>query len=255
MSPGRAPDAVPRDRGIDAVLFDHDDTLVDWWGSWTDCVASLADDEVLDALAAHVRQACWQERPGGDGAIWHRNTWMVHALRHELWPAALPFLSSDEVTQLVDRFDDELWVRFFPDTIGVLEWLVDRYALGVVSNNPLLPAEVERLRLDRWFDVTLVAHPECKPHPTPFLKACAALGAEPQRTLFVGDSVKADVLGALDAGLVPVWLDRWSDPWPGKPRQVHRVASLIELRSLVEELDGAPAPASDAASDAGSGAG
>lgn len=222
---------------VRAVLFDHDDTLVDWWGSWTSCVEAIADDRVLAALADHVRRECWQERPDGEGAIWHRNTWMVHQHRDLLWPAALPWLDTAELATLMDRFDEELWVRFFPDTIAALEWLADRHPLGIVSNNPFLPDEVERLRLDRWFDVTLVAHPEPKPHPTPFLKACAALGAEPSQTLFVGDSIRADVLGALEAGLVPVWLDRWGDPWPGRPRQVHRIADLSELRAL---LDGEP---------------
>jgi HAD superfamily hydrolase (TIGR01549 family) len=226
---------------IQAIAFDLDDTLIDWWGSWTRCVESMANDRVVEALADHLRTECWQLRPGTDDFVWHRNTWMVHSHRHELWPAALPWLSADEVTTILDRFDDELWVAFFPDTIGTLEHLTGRYTLGVLSNNPHLPDEVDRLRLDRWFDVALVASPEPKPHPAPFLATCERLGSVPSRTIFVGDSVKADVLGAHAAGLVPVWVDRWGDPWTDRPDDVHRIGGLDELPSLLATL-GAETP-------------
>ena len=38
----------------------------------------------------------------------------------------------------------------------------------------------------------------------------------------------ADAEGALGAGLGPVWLNRWNDPWP-LPRGVVRITSLSEL--------------------------
>jgi FMN phosphatase YigB (HAD superfamily) len=223
--------------GIEAVVFDHDDTLVDWWGSWTSCLETLVDDRTIDAIADFLRRECWQLRPGTNDFVWHRNTWMVHSHRHDVWSGALPWVPSDELEALVTRFDDELWVGFFPDAICTLEQLVDRYRLGLLSNNPHLPDEVDRLRLDRWFDVALVASPDPKPHPGAFREVGARLGADPAATVFVGDSVKADVLGALGAGMIPVWLDRWNDPWLDRPEAVHRIGSLGELPALLAGLD------------------
>jgi hypothetical protein len=48
--------------------------------------------------------------------------------------------------------------------------------------------------------------------------------------------VKADALGALGAGLIPVWVDRWNDPWPDKPDAVHRISTLGDLPALIDSL-------------------
>jgi putative hydrolase of the HAD superfamily len=55
-----------------------------------------------------------------------------------------------------------------------------------------------------------------------------ALGLPPGEIAYVGDSVSADVEGALGAGLRAVWLNRWHDPWPLPPGVVS-IASLSEL--------------------------
>ncbi|XVS66835.1 D-glycero-alpha-D-manno-heptose-1,7-bisphosphate 7-phosphatase [Actinosynnema sp. CA-299493] len=69
-------------------------------------------------------------------------------------------------------------------------------------------AEVEALlgRFDTW--QVCPHHPddgcECrKPAPTMILRACAALGARPGRTYFIGD-IEADVEAALAAGVTPI---------------------------------------------------
>ena len=41
----------------------------------------------------------------------------------------------------------------------------------------------------------------------------------------------ADVEGALGVGLLPVWLDRWNDPWQ-PPEGVVRIGSLLDLPHL-----------------------
>ncbi len=218
---------------VDAVVFDLDDTLIDWWGSVQRCLASFAGDEVVDALLEHCRSHCWQIRPGTSDHVWHRNNWMIHELRHELWPSALDWLDTGEVDLLLTQFDDELWVGFFPDAVPALDQLAQTHRLAVLSNNHHLSSEVERLRLHDWIEVALTAHPEPKPHPSAFMAICDQLGTEPSRTAYVGDSIKSDALGALGAGLVPIWLDRWDDPWSDRPSAVHRVTSLAELPALL----------------------
>lgn len=225
---------------VDAVVFDLDDTLIDWWGSIRRCLGALADDDVVDALLAHCRAECWQVRPGTDGHVWHRNTWALHERRERLWPAALPWLEPDELATLMQRFHDQLWVGFFPDAVPTLDALVGRHRLAVMSNNHHLPAEVQRLGLHDWIDAAVVA-PEPKPDPLGFLEVCDVLGTDPSRTAYVGDSVRADALGALESGLLPVWIDRWDDPWPDRPPTVRRISSLTELTGLVEPARPDPA--------------
>lgn len=218
---------------VDAIVFDLDDTLIDWWGSVRRCLERFADDAVIDALLEHCQAECWQVRPDRPGWVWHRNNWMLHERRHELWPRALDWLDPAELELLLVRFDDELWVEFFPDAVPTLDTLAQSHRLAVLSNNHHLPSEVERLRLHDWFEVAVAATSTPKPDPAAFGQVCRLLGTEPARTAYVGDSIRSDALGARSAGLVPVWLDRWGDPWPDRPAEVLRITTLAELPELL----------------------
>ncbi|WP_254273626.1 HAD family hydrolase [Haloarcula marina] len=50
--------------------------------------------------------------------------------------------------------------------------------------------------------------PRRKPHPEPFETVCETLGVDPERTLYVGDSLGYDVAGAHGAGLQAAWCPR-----------------------------------------------
>lgn len=219
--------------GTEAVIFDLDDTLIDWWGSIERCLGEFADDEVVAALQQHCRTVCWEFRPGSLD-VWHRNTWALHHHRHEHWPAALPSLDPAERDLLLERFEEELWVGFFADTVPTLDVLLDEFRLAVLSNNRQLPGEVERLRLLDWFEVAVSAPADApKPDPRPFRQVADALGVDPARCVYVGDSVRTDVLGAHGAGMRAVWLNRWLDEWPERPRDIAMVSTLGELPALL----------------------
>ena len=221
---------------LDAVIFDLDDTLIDWWGSLDRCLRSIADDALVDSLQDFCRRELWQTDPTGS-FVWHRNTWALHSQRTDVWPRALPSWDAGERELVMRRFDEELWVGFFHDTVPTLDVLVDSHRLAVMSNNHLLPAEVERLRLNDWFEACVCPPIEQrKPDPAAFRLVLDALGIGPNRAVYVGDSVKADVLGARAAGLIPVWLDHWGDEWVDRPTGVHRIATLGELPPLLDEL-------------------
>jgi putative hydrolase of the HAD superfamily len=66
-----------------------------------------------------------------------------------------------------------------------------------------------------------------KPDPRIFRLALDALGVEPARSLYVGDTVKFDVVGALAAGLHPVHVD----PYGFCTGAHSHVAELAELTS------------------------
>lgn len=213
---------------VEAVLFDLDDTLIDWWGSLRRALSAVVDDSDTDLLVEHVRRTCWETHPEHD-FVWHRNTWMLWEHRNDIWDEVLGHRHPDERRLTLKRFEEELWVGFFPDVVPALDRLVDRTRLAVLSNNVHIGREASRLRLHDWFEFAM--HPTLgfKPEPVAFTEACDRLGIEPHRVAYVGDSVRADALGAAAAGLVPVWLDRWNDDWSTRPAEVRRVASLDEL--------------------------
>ncbi len=100
----------------------------------------------------------------------------------------------------------------YPGVAELLEQLrSDGHVLGLCTNKPLKPA---RFVLDHFgilghFDAVLGGDslPETKPHPAPLLRTFEMLGADPENSLYVGDSevdaetaARADVPFALFLG-------------------------------------------------------
>ena len=104
-----------------------------------------------------------------------------------------------------------------------LEQLREGYALGVLTNGPRPESVLRRMGFAHYFDsIVTVFGGTKKPAGVAFEGALDALGAEPATTAHVGDSLIADVQGALSAGLTPIWIDRFGD---GNPLPRVRIAS------------------------------
>ncbi|MFJ8192620.1 HAD family hydrolase [Streptomyces sp. NPDC096094] len=116
----------------------------------------------------------------------------------------------------------------YPDAAEVLSALRGYgIAVGVVSNIGWDPRPVFRAHgLDRYVDTYVLSyeHGVRKPDPRLFSTACAALGAEPGRTLMVGDDRRADGgAAALGCGV------HFVDPLP----VTERPAGLLPVLDLV----------------------
>jgi FMN phosphatase YigB (HAD superfamily) len=72
-----------------------------------------------------------------------------------------------------------------------------------------------------------------KPHPSIFQAALTAAGVSAHEALMVGDSLKADVEGALGAGLRAVWLRRAGEDSSARPAGVPLIRRLRELPPLI----------------------
>nr|WP_172582488.1 HAD family hydrolase [Cupriavidus taiwanensis] len=136
-----------------------------------------------------------------------------------------------EIAELEQRLEIELAsIRLFHDTIPTLMELRRRgIRLAIASNlaAPYAPPLLELLpiQLDAYawsFDVGYL-----KPQAEIFKWAMAKLGVPAAATLMVGDTYKADYLGAVNAGLQARHLVRSKEPQ----------SSAITIRSLSEILD------------------
>jgi putative hydrolase of the HAD superfamily len=106
-------------------------------------------------------------------------------------------------------------IRPFPEAVDVLTQLqAAGYRLGIVSNwSWNLRQRVAQVGLETFFEVIWAsAYAGCnKPHPDIFHQALARMSpppVRPERALYVGDSYAHDVIGARNAGLDVVLLDR-----------------------------------------------
>ncbi|MBA5607201.1 HAD family hydrolase [Duganella sp. FT3S] len=95
----------------------------------------------------------------------------------------------------------------YDDVLPALGRLRARWRLGTITNGN---ADLEKIGLAHHFDASLAAPQfgRAKPDPSIFLAGCAALGVAPGAAVYVGDDLKLDVIGAQQAGLRAVWLNR-----------------------------------------------
>jgi FMN hydrolase / 5-amino-6-(5-phospho-D-ribitylamino)uracil phosphatase len=124
-------------------------------------------------------------------------------------------------------------VTLFDDALEGLQWLAARYPVLAVSNGN---ADVHRLGLGSYFAGSLSARDAgvAKPHAGIFKAASEALGHSPEAVLHVGDDAHLDVLGALDAGMQTVWVNRTQSDWSHGPRPHAVVATMTELCALLQ---------------------
>ncbi|MEO5743717.1 MAG: HAD family hydrolase [Terracoccus sp.] len=127
--------------------------------------------------------------------------------------------------------------RLFEDVPDLLDLArVMGLPVALITNSAAAPTtlKLEALDLLDAFDavVTTDTLGFGKPDPRMYLEACRRVDTLAAACVCVGDSLAWDVLGARDAGLRAVWLDRAG---VGTDEDVTRVASLDELTSALHE--------------------
>ena len=106
--------------------------------------------------------------------------------------------------------------QLYPDSLQALTDLQkDGYPLGLISNAKsdwAVHAILRKFEIDRYFKIVLssAALRIRKPRSAIFLNALNALNLPPSDTVFIGDSLDADVIGARNVGIHAIYLQRKS---------------------------------------------
>ncbi|MCK4952929.1 HAD family hydrolase [Candidatus Bathyarchaeota archaeon] len=105
---------------------------------------------------------------------------------------------------LKHRFED---IELFNDVLPALETLREKYTLGLLSNGNSYP---ERCGLEGIFQFIVFSQDYGveKPDPKIFRLALKKSGCSEQEFLHVGDSLENDIMGAVNAGIKCVWVNR-----------------------------------------------
>ncbi len=125
----------------------------------------------------------------------------------------------------------------YPETDEALADVQKRWRTALLSNADdgfLLP-NLELL--EAGFETVLSSEQAqiYKPRPELFQLMLERLGVSPEETAYVGDRQLEDVLGAIQAGMQPVWINRDNRPLdPNLPTPSHQISSLLELPKLLE---------------------
>lgn len=124
-------------------------------------------------------------------------------------------------------------VELFPEVEEVLALLARDYTLVALSNGN---ACIERIGLARHFRLAINSAEAgaCKPDPRMFHLALERLGEPAEAMVHVGDHPEHDVLGAHNAGVRAIWLNRLGASFPGHmPAPWVSIANLAQLPPLL----------------------
>ena len=205
---------------IKAVFFDIDDTLYSYTKAHEPALKAMKDYALREfglegvEYDGYVRQAqaVVKERVGRDCSTLHnrliRFQCMLEILKKPLFPHA----------EAMGRLYWETLIRNMEEEPGageLLKALKGRgYYVGIGTNMTagVQFEKISRLGFGQWVDgmVTSEEAGVQKPDRKLFLLCAEKAGAAPEECVFVGDSLKKDVLGARAAGMEAILY--WKDP-------------------------------------------
>ena len=230
---------------IKAVFFDFYQTLGVWGESLRPRVQKIA-----------ARYACeidWERYDTARGNLYAEASGSdptTHALletMQEIVESYYEFVKALGVQEHVEQVAWELLqsehslfaanaAKLYDDAIPTLDHLRDAgFKLAIVSNwdTPLDPL-TERLGIADYFDAITASHDErvrsAKPDPHIFNYTLAKVGVSAEEVVHVGDTYAADIVGARNAGIRPILIDR-DGTQTGRWRET--VQSLSELPELL----------------------
>ena len=229
------------DLAVDGLVFDLDDTLFDFRGTFAGVVGDFYEQHLrtttsvtrADAVAMMIR---WDEDL-------HAVTQYVpdlRARRFARWLSEWPDTGLDSAV-LTEWFDDAMdqQVQPDPEVNGLLAHLNDRKVpWGIVTNGPsrMQRHKCQALGLNRIAPFVIVSEEVgyAKPDPRIFQDALGATGlSRPEQVMFVGDNPVSDIDGARRFGMRTAWI-RQSREFPADlPPPDHIVDSVTEVRHML----------------------
>jgi HAD superfamily hydrolase (TIGR01662 family) len=132
------------------------------------------------------------------------------------------------------------YVRIDDDTAEVLRKLHGKYKLGIVSNFAIPECVLKLLMahgLNQLFDAVVIsgAVNKRKPSPEIFKEALTRLQVDAADTVFVGDTVDADIKGAKEVGMKTIYIERRPQKELEQVCPDQTIKSLSELPAALEK--------------------
>jgi putative hydrolase of the HAD superfamily len=220
---------------LQAVCLDIDDTLIDFTTAARKALCGMIGrDDMWPAwqrmTEEHVARVVAGELDPGS----------MRLARTKAFLTDLGAVVDDELAhRLEDRRRaevDEAWA-LFDDVVPCLDWLQAaglKVAAVTNASGPHQRDKLNALGIARFFDTVVIAGElgAAKPDPQIFRAACDRLDVPAQEALHVGDRLDVDAVGARDAGLLGVWLDRCGLEPPADPG-VPVIETLSDLPELI----------------------
>ena len=194
-------------RHIEAVLFDLDDTILDRERSF-----SLYCDYVINVIFPDDMPA--KEKSGAKEFL-IENDKHGYESRERFYKKIidhwrLPFT----IDYFLSMWDTHYYNYIAPES-GLhdnLAFLAQNYKLGIITNGAVATQnrKIDALGVRKYFQTIIISEEVGmkKPEKGIFMRACQEIQVDAPNAVFIGDNFDNDIIGATQAGLSAIWLNK-----------------------------------------------
>ncbi|MFC1633438.1 HAD family hydrolase [Planctomycetota bacterium] len=229
---------------IKAVLFDFDQTLVDSTNGFR-----FAEKQAQKNIFEDINTTSWDDFLSFYRRLRKQFHRASNLSRKALWEEVCRHFGRPFDSFMLEKWEDDYWLTvkaltaLFPETLSTLESLARHYKLAALTNtqaqaDPQKHRLIETPQLTVFFETVIVAGEAGvppKPDRSVFLMCLETLSLDPGQAVYIGDDWHADICGAADAGIQPIWIKhhRLSRSWPQPDREIS-VPVITSLDSLLD---------------------
>ena len=205
---------------VEPVMLAAEAAMLAWLREYHPLIMHGQDRESLRAMRARIAQQ-FPDRS-------HDMTFLRHRALAEMFAAAgQPAAHADEAFEVFYAARNR--VTLYDEVENSLERLSGRYRLFALSNGN---ADLKRCGIAHWFEghITAISAGAAKPDIRIFTHLLDAARVQAGQVLHIGDDPHLDVMGATQAGMQAVWLNRDAKSWPAQlPPPLRTIMSLEEI--------------------------
>ncbi len=225
------------------LIFDLDDTLVDW--SQRSQRAREAVAELLAQRTSFTTRSWLEALSEPDGGLWEQV--ITGALPHEELAASRMkrLLAQREcerpglVEEACARYHEVMveHARVDEAVLQLLAALKQRYTVHLLTNGlaEFQWLTLRGLQLEAYFDqIFICSDLRCyKPDTAPFRESLRVANCTAEQSWMIGDSWADDVIPALELGMVAVWVNPEQREVPDNAQPHFVVESVLALQDLL----------------------
>lgn len=225
---------------IDHIFFDLDHTLWDFEKN-----SALTFGKILPEAGVHVPMDAFLHAY----VPINLKYWKLYReekvskvkLRYSRLKETFDLINYDVSDQVIDHLSEEYILQLpnynhlFEGTFDLLDYLKNKYELHIITNGF---QEVQTLKMSKsgilnYFDqiITSESVGVKKPNPKVFQFAMKKAKALPDNSIMIGDSLEADIQGALGVGMKVIHFN--AENLPNIPQNIISVDKLLEIKQYL----------------------
>ena len=141
-------------------------------------------------------------------------------------------IEDDMIDMLSDQYIEHLssFSHLVPETVEILEYLKPNYRLHIITNgfSEIQEKKLKQSNISAYFD--LIVDSEMagvkKPNPKIFHLALQMANVDARKSLMIGDSIEADILGAQAVGIQAIHFNAHNDPFHNHCKMIHNLGEI-----------------------------